>query len=109
MQEQSISPSHPVNVSDRRILCAWIGRHHHVAFFLRLHELLGDVALDHFVREVPAQRVTTESFDLKTLLQRQPASLEADVHEPGAREVGVGEYYLRHRLAILPRHVLFGK
>jgi hypothetical protein len=26
------------------------------------------------------------------LLQRQTASLEADVHEPGPREVGVSEY-----------------
>ena len=37
-------------------------------------------------------RVATESVDLKALLQRQTASLETDVHEPRAREVGVSEY-----------------
>jgi hypothetical protein len=92
MQEQIVSGAHTVHVSDRGILCAWIGRHHHLAFLFRLNELLCDVALDDFVREVPTQGVATESIDLKALLQCQTARLEADVHEPGAREVGVSEY-----------------
>ena len=91
------------------VLCAGISGHHHVAFLFRTDEFLGDVALDHFVREVPTQRVATESLDLKALLQHQTARLEADVHQPRAGEVGVCEYVLRHRLAILPRHVLFSK
>ena len=86
MQKQIDSGAHPVNVGDRGILCAGIGRHHHVAFLFRTDELLGDVALDDLVREVPTQRVATESLDLKALLQRQPASLEPDVHEPRAGE-----------------------
>src|SRR5260370_27402089 len=94
MQEQIVSGTHAVNVSDRRILCAWISRHHHVAFLFRLHELLCDVALDYFVSEVLAHGVATESIDLEALLQGQTASLNADIHEPGAREIGVGEYLL---------------
>jgi hypothetical protein len=80
MQEQIVSGAHTVNVSDRGILCAWIGRHHHLAFLFRTDELLCDVALDDFVREVPTQGVATESVDLKALLQCQTARLEADVH-----------------------------
>ena len=91
MQEQIVTCAHSVNVSDRRILCAWIGRHHHLTFLFRLNELLCDVALDDFVREVPTQGVATESLDLKALLQCQTSRLEADVHEPCAREVGVSE------------------
>lgn len=64
-----------------------------MAFLFRLHELLCDVALDNFVREVPTQRVATQSLDLKALLQRQPAGLQANVHEPSTREVGVSEYW----------------
>lgn len=93
MQEQIVSSAHPVNVSDRGILCAGICRHHHLTFLFRLNELLCDVALDDLVSEVPTHGVTAESLDLKALLQRQTARLEADVHEPGAREVGVSEYW----------------
>ena len=64
-----------------------------MAFLFRLNELLCDVALDHFVREIPTQGVATESVDLKALLQYQTARLEANVHEPGAREVGISEYW----------------
>lgn len=92
MQEQIVSGAHTVNVSDRGILGARIGRHHHLAFLFRTDELLGDVALDDFVREVPPQGVATESLDLKALLQCQTAGLKTDVHQPGAREVGVSEY-----------------
>ena len=69
MQEQIVSGAHTVNVSDRRILRAGIGRHHHLAFLFMLNELLCDVTLDDFVREVPTQGFATESLDLKALLQ----------------------------------------
>src|SRR2546425_8362969 len=92
MQEQIVSGAHPVNVTDRGIPCAWIGRHHHVAFLFRLNELVCDVTLHDLVSEVPTQGVATESVDLKALLQCQSARLEADVHQPGAREVCVSEY-----------------
>ena len=95
-----------MNVSDRRILGARIRRDHHVAFLFRTDEFLGDVALNNFVREVPSHRLTTESIDLKALLQCQPARLKADVHEPGAGEVRVGEYLIHPQgLRILPRHL----
>src|SRR5438046_1665862 len=67
MQEQIVSGAHTVNVGDRGIFCAWVGRDHYVAVLLRLNELLCDVALDDFVREVPTHCVTTESLDLKAL------------------------------------------
>jgi hypothetical protein len=50
------------------------------------------------------------------LLQCQTASLEPDIHEPGAREVGVGENWSHLNRpsdfrgpSILPRHSIFGK
>jgi hypothetical protein len=58
-----------------------------------MNELLGDVTLDDFVREVPTEGIATESLDLKALLQCQTARLQPDVHESGAREVGVSEYW----------------
>src|SRR5258705_12070069 len=73
MQEQIVSSSHTMNVSDRRILSAGIGRYHHVAFLFRLNELFCDVALYNFVREVPTHRVATERVELKALLQCQTA------------------------------------
>src|SRR6267142_1546459 len=81
MQEQIVSGSYTMNVRDRRILSAGIGRYHHVAFLFRLNKLLRNVALDDFVREVPAQGVATKRLDLKALLQRQTARLESDIHE----------------------------
>ena len=92
MQEQIISGAHAMNVADRRISCAWICRDHHMTPLFRFHELPRYVALNNFMREVPSHRVATETIDLKALLQRQTAGLEADVHEPGAREVSVSEY-----------------
>ena len=62
-----------------------------MTFFFFLHELLGDVALNNFVSEVPTHRVAAERIDLKALLQRQTAGLESDVHQPRAREISVGE------------------
>src|SRR5438876_3824525 len=97
MEEQIVSGSNPVNVTYWRILCAWIGRHHHIAFFFGLDKLLCDVALNDLVREVPTQSVTTNGLDLETLLQRQPASLKAHVHKTRAGEIGIGEYS-NHRL-----------
>ena len=91
VQEQIVSGAHAVNVSDGRILRARISRDHHVAFFFRLHELLGDVALHNFVSEIPAHRLATERIDLKALLQCKTAGLESNVHKPRAREVSVGE------------------
>lgn len=44
--------------------------------------------------EVSTERVATESVNLKALLQCHTAGLQADIHEPCAREVGVSEYYL---------------
>src|SRR5260370_10407972 len=73
MQKQIVSRAHTMNVSDGRILSARIGRHHHVAFLLRLNELFCDVTLEDFVRKVPTHGVATESLDLKALLQRQTA------------------------------------
>lgn len=93
---------------DRRILCAGISRHHHVAFLFRTDELLSDVALDDLMSEVPTQRVATNSLDLKALLQGETTGLEADVHQTGAREVGVGENR-EHGAGILPRQVVSGK
>jgi hypothetical protein len=81
-----------MNVRNRRILCARISRHHHVAFLFRLHQLLSDVALHNFMSEVPSQRVATQRFNLKALLQRQSASLQPNIHQPSAGEVGVSEY-----------------
>jgi hypothetical protein len=60
-----------------------------VAFLFRLHELLRYVTLNNLVREVPTLRIATDRVDLKALLQRQSTSLEADVHEPCAGEVGI--------------------
>jgi hypothetical protein len=91
MQKQIVSGSDAVNVSDRRILCAGIGRHHHVAFLFRLNELLCDVTLDDFVKEVPTHGFATEGLDLKALLQGQTTRLQTDVHESSTREVGVSE------------------
>lgn len=68
MQEQIVPGSHTVNVSDGRILCAWIGRHHHVAILVSQNELSRDVALDYFVSEVPTHRVTTHCVDFEALL-----------------------------------------
>ena len=76
---------------DRRILCARISRDHHVALLFRLHEFPRDIALDDVVSKIPPQRIATEGLNLKALLQRQPASSEADIHEPRAGEVGVRE------------------
>lgn len=45
----------------------------------------------------PPHRVAAQSIYLKALLQRQPASFEANVHESGAGEVGVGEYWKHPR------------
>jgi hypothetical protein len=94
-----------MNVSDGRILCARISRHHHVAFFFRLHQLLSDVALHDLMSKVPPQGVATQRFDFKALLQSQPARLEPDVHETGAREVSVGENRNHWNLRILPRQI----
>src|SRR5437870_9658370 len=91
MKDQIVTRAHAVNVGDRRILRARISRDHHVTFFFRLHELLGDVALNNFVSEVPTHRLAAESIDLKALLQSQSAGFEADVHQPRARAVSVGE------------------
>ncbi len=77
MQEQIVSGAYPMNVTDRGILGARISRHHHVAFLLRLNKLLCYVTLDHFMREVPTQRVATDFVDLEALLQRQTAGLLA--------------------------------
>jgi len=62
-----------------------------MASLLGMHQLLRDVALHDFVREVPPHRLATSRVDLKALLQRQAAAFKTDVHEPGAGEVGVGE------------------
>ena len=91
MKEQIVTRAHAVNVGDRRILRARISRDHHVTFLFRLHELLGDVALNNFVSEVPTHRLAAERIDLKALLQLQPAGLESNVHQPRAREVSVSE------------------
>src|SRR5688572_18473616 len=85
--------------------CARIGRHHYMTFLFRLHQLLCDVTLDDFVREVSPHGVATESVDLKALLQCQTASLEANVHEPSAREVSVSEYWAHHDRSTLASSV----
>ena len=92
MQKQVVSGAHTMNVSDRGVLCAGICGDHDMTFFFRRHELLCDVALNDFVREVPTQGIATKRLDLKTLLQCQTARLETDIHEPSPRKVGVGEY-----------------
>ena len=70
-----------------------------MAFLFRLNELLCDVALDNFVREVMTQGLATESVDLKALLQGKAARLEAYVHESRAGKVSVSEYR-DHRTSI---------
>ncbi len=104
MQKQIITRSHTMNVSDRRVLRARIGCHHHVTFLFRLHKLLGDVALNNFVSEIPTHRIATKRINLKALLQRQPAGFKTDVHQASAGEVGVSENSFRPQsLRILPR------
>src|SRR5205807_9189759 len=90
VQEQIVTRAHAVNVTDRRILRARVSRDHHVTLLLRLHKLLGDVALNNLVSEVPTHGLAAESLDLKALLQCQTAALESDVHESSAREISVG-------------------
>jgi len=65
------------------------------------------------MREVAPLRITTNSLNLKALLQHQTASLEADIHQPRAREVRVSEYRKHKnasgRLGNLTRCSLVGK
>src|SRR6266496_607710 len=115
MQEQIIAGAYTMNVTDRRISCAWICRDHHVTLLFRLNKLLRHVALDNFMREVPAYCLATERVNLKALLQCETARLQADVHEPGAREVGVSEYRDHQDYATYPNggcypgRLVFGK
>jgi hypothetical protein len=105
VQEEIIARAHSMNVRDWRILGARISRDHHIASPLRLHQLPRNVALHDFMRKVTPHRLATSSVNLKTLLQREPASLKTNVHEAGAGEVCVGENYFHPRsLRILPRH-----
>ena len=80
VQEEIIAGADSMNVADRRVLRARIGGHHNVTFFLGVNKFLCDVALDHFVREIPAHCLATNPINFKTLLERQTAGLETDVH-----------------------------
>lgn len=94
-----------MNVSDRRILCARIRRHHHVTVLFRLYELLRDVALDDFVREVAPHRVATEAVNLKALLQCETAGFKTNVHQSSAGKIGISENRFHPRSSrILLRH-----
>jgi len=41
-----------------------------VALLIRHYQLFRNVALDHFMREVPSHRVAAQCVDFKALLQR---------------------------------------
>jgi len=70
-----------------------------VALLIREHNLPRDIALDNLVSEIPPHRVAANRIDLKTLLQRQPASFKPDVHQSRAGEVTVREY-LSHPISL---------